>query len=79
MQQARHPAGAGTVARVASSSLGALLARGLVFPSYRLLSFGFFLSTVFLILGLGHGDVPPWAAGLLLVSFLNLAGPFTDL
>jgi hypothetical protein len=61
------------------SSLGALLSRGLVRPSYRFLSFGFFLSTVFLILGLGHGDVPPWASGLLLVSFLSLAGPFSDL
>jgi hypothetical protein len=48
-------------------------------PSYRVVSFGFFLSTIFLIIGvMDHGQVPPWAAGLLLVSFLNLACPFSD-
>jgi hypothetical protein len=46
--------------------------------SHRVLSFGLFLSTTFLILGMEHGNVPPWASGLLLVSFLNLAGPFSD-
>jgi hypothetical protein len=48
-------------------------------PSYRVLSFGLFLSTTFLIIGgVIQGELPPWATGLLLVSFLNLAGPFGD-
>jgi hypothetical protein len=52
---------------------------GLVRPSYRVLSFGLFLSTTFLIIGgVIQGELPPWATGLLLVSFLNLAGPFGD-
>jgi hypothetical protein len=45
--------------------------------SHRVLSFGFFLSTTFLIL-VEQGDVPPWTSGLLLLSFLNLACPFSD-
>ena len=44
---------------------------------YRVLSFGFFMSTTFLIIGgFEQGTVPSWASGLFLVSFLNLAFPF---
>jgi hypothetical protein len=42
---------------------------------YRVLSFGFFMSTTFLIIGGIEGAVPTWASGLFLVSFLNLALP----